>query len=67
MRGEVAGIDKSTFRLSMTEGEVNLTGRIETPEYMIRVDTFNRGNRTTVAEFDQAAIDRENIPVDRLD
>jgi hypothetical protein len=62
--GHIAGSDDGTFRLSTTEGEQNLTGRIETPDYLIRVDTFNRAPFTTVAEFDQAVIEKAKIPVD---
>ena len=65
MDGHVVGTDDGTFRLSTTEGQKNLTGRIETPDLIIRVDTFANSGFTTVAEFGREAIEKSaHVPMD---
>jgi hypothetical protein len=64
MRGHLVGSEYGTFRLATTEGQNDLSGRIETPDSVIRVDTLNGASFTTVAEIDRATIENAGVPVD---
>jgi hypothetical protein len=65
MDGKVVETDDSTFRLSTTEGHKTLVGRIDTPDFVIRVDTFGLSGFTTVAEFGPEAMEKAaRVPID---
>ena len=64
MRGQVIGETDGQFKIATTEGRMNLSGQIETANFLVRLDTLRGATMTSVAEIDRQVIEGAAVPID---
>jgi hypothetical protein len=64
VRGRVDSSESSSFRFTIRNNPHRITGRIDTPDRYIRIETPKNAQVTVIAEFDRDRLEAEMKPID---